>query len=62
MLNQVIKVVDLQRDFWPLPDSERGDPVAVVAEFYAAEAKKQKQKEIQKMCPKLVLKITRKTS
>lgn len=48
MLSPVIKVVDPQRDFWPLPDSERGDPVAVVAAFYAAEAKRQKQEEIRK--------------
>ena len=61
MLSQIIKVFDPQRDFWPLKESGV-DPVAVVAAFYAEESKKTKTGRNPKMRPKLVLKITRKTS
>lgn len=49
MLSQVIKVVDPQVDFLPdLQEKICVDPAGIVAAFYAAEAKKQKQEEIRK--------------
>lgn len=50
MLSPVIKVVDPQVNFLPSDLQEKicVDPAGIVAAFYAAEAKKQKQEEIRK--------------
>lgn len=66
MLSQVVKVVDPQVDFRPVKYSDKEKlelpDAAVILKFFAEDAKKAKTGRDPKMRPKLVLKITRKTS